>query len=257
MKTNIIYITFLIVMLLIVGCSRTSEDNAESFEYKVPYLCHIRPEPMDTTLEFIPELATDKKRRLWKKNVLAVYFFNGNTSIQKRVLGIANEWSKYGNIKFVLTTKEDKSDIRVDFREPGFNSEVGTNAIKIPNDKSTMSLEYLDTISDQQFFEATVLHEFGHALGFIHEHQRKTASIPWNKPAVYKYHFDLNGWDTRTVDEQVFKQYSREHKNSSKFDPYSIMIYEVPDSLTLGHFEIGWNFKLSDVDKSTIQIFYP
>ena len=37
-------------------------------------------------------------------------------------------------------------------------------------------------------FSATVTHEFGHAIGLIHEYRSPAGYIPWNKPAVYAYH---------------------------------------------------------------------
>ena len=42
-------------------------------------------------------------------------------------------------------------------------SRIGTDATKVPLMSCTMNLGFVD--------RATVLHEFGHALGLIHEHQ--------------------------------------------------------------------------------------
>jgi hypothetical protein len=33
-----------------------------------------------------------------------------------------------------------------------------------------------------------VIHEFGHALGLIHEHQNPSGGIQWNKPVVCRYY---------------------------------------------------------------------
>ncbi len=42
-----------------------------------------------------------------------------------------------------------------------------------------------DTPNDE--YRRVVLHEFGHALGGIHEHQSPASGvIPWDKPKVYE-----------------------------------------------------------------------
>jgi hypothetical protein len=61
-----------------------------------------------------------------------------------------------------------------------------------------------------------VLHEFGHALGLIHEHQNPVGGIQWNKPAVYA---DLGGppnfWGKATVDNNMFATYAKDQINGS------------------------------------------
>ena len=51
-----------------------------------------------------------------------------------------------------------------------------------------------------------ILHEFGHALGLIHEHQNPIQAIDWNKPAVIA---DLSGppnnWDRDTIEHNMFE----------------------------------------------------
>ena len=51
-------------------------------------------------------------------------------------------------------------------------------------------------------------HEFGHALGMIHEHQNPAAQgeIPWDKPKVYAY-YAQQGWSKDDVDTNIFEVY--------------------------------------------------
>ena len=56
----------------------------------------------------------------------------------------------------------------------------------------------------------------------------------------------------------VLDRYSEDRVNASEFDPYSIMLYPVPESLTRDGFEIPWqNSKLSDMDKKWVKMMYP
>ncbi len=55
-----------------------------------------------------------------------------------------------------------------------------------------------------------VLHEFGHTLGLIHEHQNPNRPINWNRAAVIA---DLSGppnnWDEETIENNIFKRTTR------------------------------------------------
>jgi hypothetical protein len=51
-----------------------------------------------------------------------------------------------------------------------------------------MNYGWLLANTPDQEYSRVVLHEFGHALGAIHEHQHPAAGIPWDKPKVYEYY---------------------------------------------------------------------
>jgi hypothetical protein len=103
-----------------------------------------------------------------------------------------------------------------------------------------------------------VLHEFGHAIGLGHEHESPTASsIPWDKEAVYAYYLRTQGWDRHQVDVQVLDRYSVTGTNYTAFDPESIMLYPIPDELTIGSYSVGFNTQLSATDKAFMASQYP
>ena len=107
-------------------------------------------------------------------------------------------------------------------------------------------------------FSRTVIHEFGHALGLIHEHQSASAAIPWDIPKVYQYYQETQGWSKDEVDNNIFFRYSRDSTQHSSYDRYSIMHYAIPAYLLLDEsFSVGWNTSLSDLDKSYISTVYP
>jgi hypothetical protein len=103
----------------------------------------------------------------------------------------------------------------------------------------------------------TVLHEFGHALGLVHEHMNPKTPIPWNVAKL-------------EADGKKVEQYTKNPGPvySSALDPYSIMMYRIPYKYILGGKE-AWlrsypgfpldleNTHLSDADKTYIARLYP
>ncbi len=96
------------------------------------------------------------------------------------------------------------------------------------------------------------LHEFGHCIGISHEQASPGANIPWDKPAVYRYYAENSGWSKEMVDQNVLAKLNPQGVSFTPHDSKSIMQYPVPNELTIGDFEIGWNTSLSEIDK----IFY-
>ena len=103
----------------------------------------------------------------------------------------------------------------------------------------------------------TTLHEFGHALGLIHEHQNPLQNIQWNVEKVYTYYAQTQGWSRQDVDQNLFRKYSSTQTQFCRYDPLSIMHYSVPKQLTLDGFEVRWNYQLSVEDKGFIGRMYP
>lgn len=173
---------------------------------------------------------------------LRVSFLGGTEEQRNIVKRFAPQWSEHGNIKLVFGN-DSNAEIRISFvSTDGAWSYIGTDCKSIPVGQPTMNLGWQD--------EGVVLHEFGHAIGLIHEHQNPQGGIKWNKPAVYR---DLAGppnfWDEATVDRNLFDTYDRDQVNATTVDKDSIMLYQIPASWTLEGFSSGANEKLSKTDK--------
>ena len=194
----------------------------------------------------------------WDRTTLHVAFLDGAPALRKRVEVAAHQWSEHCAIEFVFDDSAD-AEVRVSFLLPGSWSYVGTDCLAIPTDKPTMNFGWLKPNTRQSEVDRVVLHEFGHAIGLIHEHQNPQARIPWDKEAVYaSYSGPPNNCTREQVDVNLFKLYSRWFTKSTRFDTESIMLYPIPrDLVTNDEYVVGWNRTLSARDKEAIGRWYP
>lgn len=127
------------------------------------------------------------------------------------------------------------------------------------NDLYKDVIEYKDPNGIKWNYSAmrgTTTHEFGHALGLLHE-QSYPNGIKWNKDTVYKYYAKYQGWDKRKVDFNVLEASDFFYTNGTSYDPLSIMHYPVEAWQTTDGFTVGLNTVLSDGDKKIIAALYP
>jgi hypothetical protein len=121
-----------------------------------------------------------------------------------------------------------------------------------------MNYGWLTPDSTEDEVNRVVLHEFGHALGLIHEHQNPAGGIKWNRDAVIR---DLSGppnnWDLETIEHNMFRAVEKQESNYTSLDPQSIMMYSLPSRWTLDGFSVGLNNGLSAKDKEFIRQQYP
>jgi len=212
------------------------------------------------TPEMPPRLVVLHKR--WKAGrTLGVYFFNGSKKLRSRVMEIAKIWEAHANIKFEEVTDNRSAQIRIGFYAyEGHWSYLGTDSTAISSSNITMNLDGLsinETTSENEMIRV-VLHEFGHALGFGHEHKHPNGGIPWDIPKVYEFYQLNQGWSKSEVDYQILDRYTHEQLAfSTSYDKKSCMQYAVSNDLTIGNWEVGWNRNLSSGDKAGCAKAYP
>ena len=195
----------------------------------------------------------------WPKEtkVLRIRFLNGDGKTRLRVLKYANEWTANGApIRFELDTAMD-SEIRIEFARDGYSQTViGSAARKVADHKATMHFGWLNAQTDDDKFRRTVLHEFGHALGLVHEHQSSNApAIPWRIERIHRDLQRANSWWTMArVKRNFVDRYSQGQGQYSTYDPSSIMIYPIPaEWVDSPEYVVGWNTRLSATDMQWIR----
>lgn len=229
---------------------------------------------------------------IWKKDTLYIHFMDGTDKQKNWVKSVISSKLEpiCNKIKFVWDADKQISDIRVSFATPGqAYSYIGSDALQIPIDSHTMNLGWIDddTQYDTEAYKNTghvVLHEFGHAMGMVHEHQNpKNNPIVWNKEVVIEWLRRTNGWDDQTIENNMFKKYGDyelcqqakampdslekqdriqnfcegEVVNGSVYDPKSIMHYFFPKEwIQEGSAEIPVNVDLSDLDIQWLMKYY-
>ncbi len=202
------------------------------------------------------------------------------TRIRNEVSTLAKTWSQYGNIDFQFGVPWNKGEIRIRFWDTnGGNSYVGRQALNIAN-KETMNLG-LNHRTTPDTFRRTVIHEFGHAIGFRHEHQSPKVRYTWNVEQIVQGMLSRNSsqdgkWDRQMVIDYVITPLDSNINKTAlfvtDFDPHSIMIYSIPSSWVSAADKANpsscpstddpyWCVKqttdLSELDKRTVAKMYP
>ena len=199
-----------------------------------------------------------RKRSQWSPGErILVAFLDGAPELQEKVKNVAQEWVAPGmaNLELIFVQDPAQAVIRVSFVMDGNSwSAVGTDCRSVKAPEPTMNFGWLTPSSAEDSIRRVVLHEFGHALSLIHEHQNPVGGIKWNWEQVYK---DLSGkWTKEQIDHNVFESARVAETNHTAFDPHSIMIYPIPEKWTVDGFSVGFNNDLSDTDRSFIREQY-
>ena len=200
----------------------------------------------------------------------------------KTIEKIANIWSFYSNIKFrFVESGRTDFDIKVEpdikrdkdgnskrdkhnqpIRIAKYSSYIGTSA-----KGKVMNLCFPDWANTSyEGKRRIILHEFGHALGFHHEHLNKRLDINYNVPDVLAFYKAKHGWDHETTKHNVLTGLDSSKWYFTEFDPHSIMLYPIKQyrtfdekkyKLTHNPINFTYNTNLSGIDIAAIQRMYP
>ena len=204
------------------------------------------------------ELASEWNKRWTQKTQLRIRFLDGDPDVHKEVERQARTWEAHINLELVFGNTPD-ADIRISFEQEGYWSYVGIDARLVSDPEATMNFGGWSTIRsvDARELRRTVLHEFGHAFGCVHEHQAPDAGIPWDVEKVLSFYYLTQDWSAQETYTQVLHKYSRDLIRSTAWDSTSIMQYPVESFLTTNGFSVPWNNELSGKDIEFIKVMYP
>jgi hypothetical protein len=223
--------------------------------------CQERPD--NDRSGVLTRLALDSQRYWQTGRELRIRFLDGSRALHQAVLTVASEWTLYANLSLVDVTDEEQSpaELRIAFAKYPASvswSRIGTDALLITASEPTMHLGAAAAGTSTRQACGAVLHEFGHALGFVHEHQSPASAIPWNRAALKSFYGGApNFWTDEQIEHNVIGRYSSSASQYTAFDPHSIMLYPIPKELTDGVFESRANYALSATDRAFVAQVYP
>lgn len=195
-------------------------------------------------------------------STLRCRFLDGSTKMKKKVTAIAKQWEKHAELKLKFVTS-GPAEIRISFyADDGSWSAVGRDALNksyFPPHQPTMNYGWLRDDTDDEEYQRVVLHEFGHALGCVHEHQSPKFTRKWNVAAVMKYfQGPPNFWDAADIRHNVLEKYSPQGMSATDYDPKSIMLYSFDGALFAdGLGPTNDNKTVSPKDVAMIRKMYP
>jgi hypothetical protein len=203
--------------------STTSSLALHDFSPCISQVSGAEEKHVDSSFSLIAkEAAIGRISSFWPRyGTLTVKFTCGTVEYRNAVQLVVAEWQAACAIRFRFVGSSENADIRISFEVGPSQSYIGTgtcarhrartlslssciDALQVPQSKPTMNIG-LDPSTPRG--RATVLHEFGHALGFGHEHQSFNAKFEWDKEVVVA---DMARYMTREqVDINILRQVSQ------------------------------------------------
>jgi serralysin len=214
-----------------------------------------------STVGVIQQGLAGATEKMWNPgDIITVYLDpnNGSDWIRDRVKYYAKQWETYANIKFDFITDFTAAKIKVGFNKTGKSwSWIGRDVLFNPFKNYTVNFGWFDDNTTPLEFSRTIVHEFGHVLGFLHEHQSPASPLQWDLPKTYEYFKKEGNWTADDVNLNIINKYNLSNTNFSSYDRYSIMHYPIPDALLLSGSGAAVNYWISPIDAQYARSWYP
>jgi hypothetical protein len=102
-----------------------------------------------------------------------------------------------------------------------------------------------------------VRHEFGHTMGFPHEHMRRELIARIDPQKAYRWFASTQNWGKQVVDEQVLTAIEDTELIATPPDQTSIMCYQLPGSITKDGRPILGGSDINQIDYAFASRVYP
>lgn len=270
----------------ITGCSPSKPGAANAAPPPPPWIGEAVPAErvnrMAAHVEFLKSLKPpggmqvqsiiNRSKRWAPGKTVTVAFRGGTTELHRQIEAAASIWSTAANLgldfgwdpearayrSWSPNDSAPVADVRIGFDQTGYWSCVGADSLDgvcAKANESSMNFGGF-TSALPPAWHATVFHEFGHALGFEHEHQNPSggceAAFRWDDDPDYKPTRDAdkqfvadpagrkpglytvlggppNNWLRTTVDHNLRQLPDSSAYLRSAFDPRSMMRYDLPE----------------------------
>jgi hypothetical protein len=250
---------------LLGGILGGAQQGQQFHGYAQQYTQQIPQEIPDETLENIatPERLAVLTTKYWRTSgvKLGVAFMENTTNaLASKILQYANLWSAKGNVnvKFELVALGN-AEIRVSRGGGGYWAYLGTDNLSIPRQYQNVNLEGFTLRTADSEYNRVVTHEFGHVLGFPHEHMRAAIIAKLNREATINYFMQTQGWSRQEVIAQVLTAIPENQllPTSSVEDETSVMTYQLPGSITNDGQPIRGGSGINETDYKVAAKTYP
>lgn len=170
-----------------------------------------------------------------------------------RILQHANAWGC--GVQFVRA--KGIGDVRITRRGQGYWSYLGSDIFRVPQHLPTMGLQGFSMATPESDFARVVQHEFGHTLGFPHEHMRAELVARIDPEKAYEFFSRTQGWDRATVDLQVLTPLGEASLFGTPPNQQSCMCYSLPGSITRDGEPILGGAGVTETDTAFARRIYP
>ena len=178
--------------------------------------------------------------------------------LRARIVDHMNAWGQTANVRFTETSTDPQVRIaREGGQEGGYWSYLGTDVLLIPKNEATMNLEAFTMETPDSEFHRVVRHEAGHTLGFPHEHMRKELVDKIDVDKAIDYFEATQGWNAEETKAQVLTPLEESSLLGGGADPYSIMCYQLPGTITKDGQPIIGGEDIDESDYAVAAKLYP
>jgi len=209
----------------------------------------------------------DSMKQWPRGSVLEVCFIDPDRSLRAIFADASTKWVQGTSLRldfgappgFRDCNPAAPSKIRVAFRKNQKSwSYIGNDSEKMDDDGASLNIQVRS--SNRASIEASVLHELGHALGLVHEHQSPKAKcsdeLKWDE--IFRRYSSLPQAQVKAMFETLAGD--AERWRTTAYDKTSIMHYFIPEALfsrgDQARCFAGHNIVLSSLDQQFIREVY-